>query len=369
MKKIIILLISLLTLSVFTVSAELVCEWKQGDDGKLYWYENDVKQGIYGSKGNVWYDGSERGREIYDAVSDAWYWLDAVYNGAKAENKEVFMPYIYQDENNWKDNIDKVNEIASYSDFYTEALDGATANMSEQVKKAILEGTGKWVRYDSEGKMIKGWYAVISKEDVENYPDQIGNVYYYDYQTGLMAKGETVIDNEEHYFNTTSGVKESFWHGDIYYKLYGGKTNEEAIRNLANSYIGRGGNCNTICVQFTGEALGIRSAQDIGLLIGKRLGVNFLDRIDPSEARAGDTIAYYDKNTGSVPHVGVYLGNNSSLQGNYAGRTVIMNPYDVQLSVGAPKASNDPNIEVQFWRPNCDLLDQLSFYGIHITLF
>ena len=52
--------------------------WKTVN-GKDYWYENGVKQGTTG-----------RGKEIYDASSDAWYWLDAVDGGAKAVNKDVY---------------------------------------------------------------------------------------------------------------------------------------------------------------------------------------------------------------------------------------------------------------------------------------
>ena len=283
-------------------------------DGKQYWYENNIKQGIYGSKGNVFYDGIERGREIFDPNTNAWYWLDALYDGAKAVNKEVFMPYIYAKEKDlfigeyeiinhpaeyrtekvwietkpasyeyvitryefgtsdngyketvyppftqekmnavvdrvseyceahgtswgfdtygddietpaegyyqekqvkvkdaWDETIIKNNmwnegalkEISKESDIYTES--NFTANMSEQVYVAIMCGTGKWVRYDSEGKMIKGWYKVEEK-DRQYYPDQVGNIYFYDYKTGLMAKGKKIIDDKEYYFDEVSGV-------------------------------------------------------------------------------------------------------------------------------------------------------------------
>ena len=80
------------------------CVFVTGEDGKLYWYEQDVKMGVYGAPGNVWYDNIERGKEIYDPATDGWYWLDAVYEGAKAVDKEVFMPYIYSDEEGNLDN-------------------------------------------------------------------------------------------------------------------------------------------------------------------------------------------------------------------------------------------------------------------------
>ena len=176
-------------------------------NGKMYWYEKKngvfVKQGIYGSKGNVWYDGTERGREIYDPCSDGWYWLDANASGAKAVNKEVFMPYIYSNESTFDEAT--INNVANESNNYTEAADGTKANMGQQIKDAIHNGTGKWVRYDAQGKMIKGWYTVEGA-DAKLYPTQVGNKYYYDYKTGLMAKGWTIIGGVSYYFDPITGV-------------------------------------------------------------------------------------------------------------------------------------------------------------------
>ena len=124
--------------------------------GKDYWYEKGIRQGTYRDAKNVEGYGSPRGREIYDPASDAWYWLDSVYTGAKAENKEVWIPYIYQNEKTKTD--------------------------------------GKWVRYDSKGRMIKGWYKNGSKQ------------YYYDPVTGAMAKGTVVIGGKTFKFNKITGV-------------------------------------------------------------------------------------------------------------------------------------------------------------------
>ena len=70
------------------------------------------------------------------------------------------------------------------------------------------ENAGKWVRYDKQGKMIKGWYTVQGA-DAELYPDQVGNTYYYDIITGLMAKGDICIDNTWYHFNEWSGALEN----------------------------------------------------------------------------------------------------------------------------------------------------------------
>ena len=121
-----------------------------------YWYEHGQRQGTKYDKNGVKGDGTVRGREIYDPVTKAWYWLDAVYDGAKAENKEVWMPYVYQNES------PKTN--------------------------------GKWVRYNSNGGMIKGWYTTGTKK------------YYYDPTTGAMVKGPTTINGKKYWFGLESGI-------------------------------------------------------------------------------------------------------------------------------------------------------------------
>ena len=125
-----------------------------------YWYEDGVRQGTYDDPAAVkGYDEESdtwivRGREIFDPESECWYWLDARYNGARAVNKEVWMPYIYQ------------------GDDHTE---------------------GKWVRYDMDGRMIKGWYK------------RGASTYYYDPYTGAMAKGKVVIDDFTYHFDDVTG--------------------------------------------------------------------------------------------------------------------------------------------------------------------
>ena len=110
--------------------------WKTVN-GKDYWYENGVKQGTTG-----------RGKEIYDPDSDAWYWLDANRGGAKAVSKDV-----YQESNG-----------------------------------------GKWVRYDANGHMIKGW---DTNDD---------GTYYFDLVTGAMTKGDATIDGLPCCFDTVTGI-------------------------------------------------------------------------------------------------------------------------------------------------------------------
>lgn len=122
-----------------------------------YWYENGVRQGTVNDPNGVEGDGTIRGREIYDPATDAWYWLDANAMGKPAKNKQVWIPYIFQDEE-----------------------PGSTE--------------GKWVRYDADGHMIKGWYR----------NDE--GVYYYDLKTGAMYKGHKNIDGKEYHFDETTGI-------------------------------------------------------------------------------------------------------------------------------------------------------------------
>ena len=172
--------------------------------GKDYWYENSVRQGTVNDPKGVIGDGTNRGREIYDPESDAWYWLDSVYEGAKAGGKEVWIPYVYQDEDQWSNDPGKLNAIAGESATYTEAPDGTTADMVAQVKDAILRKKGKWVRYDGNGKMMKGWVKIENGLE-KYYPDQAGKTYYYDYKTGMMAKGWTKINGKFYFFDEITG--------------------------------------------------------------------------------------------------------------------------------------------------------------------
>ena len=120
----------------------LNCAWKR-INGKDYWYEGGKRQGY--DPNNAAY----RGKEIYDPASNGWYWLDNVQQGAKTVSKDV-----YQESSG-----------------------------------------GKWVRYDANGQMIKGWNT------------NADGTYYFDPITGAMAKGTTIIDGMTYYFDPATGVK------------------------------------------------------------------------------------------------------------------------------------------------------------------
>ncbi|MBR2812971.1 MAG: carboxylesterase family protein, partial [Solobacterium sp.] len=132
---------------------------KSGNDYSYvyYWYEKGERQGTKIDPQNVIGDGTPRGREIYDPATDAWYWLEANDLGRAAKNKQVWIPYIFRDEE-----------------------PGSTE--------------GKWVRYDAEGRMVKGWYR---NED---------GIYYYDLITGAMVKGTVEIDGRKYTFDEVTGI-------------------------------------------------------------------------------------------------------------------------------------------------------------------
>jgi glucan-binding YG repeat protein len=74
--------------------------------------------------------------------------------------------------------------IRASKDVYQESEAGQWADRAD--------GTGKWVRYDAQGHMIKGWSA--------------DKRYYFDPIYGTMAKGDAVIDGRTYHFDKNTGV-------------------------------------------------------------------------------------------------------------------------------------------------------------------
>ncbi len=188
-------------------------EFRTGAQGKDYWYENGVKQGTVQDTQGILGDGTNRGREIYDPATDAWYWLDSCFDGAKAAGKEVWVPYVYQEE--LTQSPDGMGRIAKGISDETEIRNLASdsineeADMSAQVEDAIRNHTGKWVRYDEKGRMLKGWVKITGAL-AECYPNQVNNLYYYDQKTGLMAKGYVTINGIQYHFDEETGVCDNY---------------------------------------------------------------------------------------------------------------------------------------------------------------
>lgn len=123
--------------------------WQYTSSGKVDGISGNVDMNAFGNKeyanGGHWVtkndqkywrdsDGSlARSKEIYDPESNAWYWIDS--DGTMAHDKDVY----------------------------------------------LRSNGGKWVRYDSNGHMVKG----------EDY--RYGGWYYFDVTTGAMAKGISYV--------------------------------------------------------------------------------------------------------------------------------------------------------------------------------
>ncbi len=58
----------------------------------------------------------------------------------------------------------------------------------------LSSGGGKWVHYDQNGEMVKGWY------------DGTTGRYYFDLVTGAMAHGITKVDGKNYYFYQITGI-------------------------------------------------------------------------------------------------------------------------------------------------------------------
>ena len=178
--------------------------WQYTSSGKVDGISGTVDMNAFGHKefvnGGHWVtkngqkywrdsDGSlARSKEIYDPESNAWYWIDS--DGTMAHDKDVY----------------------------------------------LRSNGGKWVRYDSNGHMIKGedfrcgvWYnfdfttGAMSKG--MTYLSNGNKWVYYDMVTGKMAHGEAYLNfDKEHsgwyLFDNITGARCT---GDIFIRANGGK--------------------------------------------------------------------------------------------------------------------------------------------------
>lgn len=145
--------------------------WQYTSSGKVDGISGNVDMNAFGNKefvnGGHWVtkngqkywrdsDGSlARSKEIYDPESNAWYRIDS--DGTMAHDKDVY----------------------------------------------LRSNGGKWVRYDSNGHMVKG----------EDY--RYGGWYNFDFTTGAMSKGMTYLSNGNKwvYYDMVTG---KMAHGEAY---------------------------------------------------------------------------------------------------------------------------------------------------------
>lgn len=178
--------------------------WQYTSSGKVDGISGTVDMNAFGNKAYVngghwvtkngqkyWWDSDgslARSKEIYDPESNAWYWIDS--DGTMAHDKDVY----------------------------------------------LRSNGGKWVRYDSNGHMIKGEdfrYGVWYNFDFTTGAMSKGMTYlsngnkwvYYDMVTGKMAHGEAYLNfDKEHsgwyLFDNITGARCT---GDIFIRANGGK--------------------------------------------------------------------------------------------------------------------------------------------------
>lgn len=178
--------------------------WQYTSSGKVDGISGNVDMNAFGNKAYVngghwvtkngqkyWWDSDgslARSKEIYDPESNVWYWIDS--DGTMAHDKDVY----------------------------------------------LRSNGGKWVRYDSNGHMIKGEdfrYGVWYNFDFTTGAMSKGMTYlsngnkwvYYDMVTGKMAHGEAYLNfDKEHsgwyLFDNITGARCT---GDIFIRANGGK--------------------------------------------------------------------------------------------------------------------------------------------------
>ena len=179
--------------------------WQYTSSGKVDGISGNVDMNAFGNKeyvnGGHWVtkngqkywrdsDGSlARSKEIYDPESNAWYWIDS--DGTMAHDKDVY----------------------------------------------LRSNGGKWVRYDSNGHMVKdedyrygGWYYFdvttgAMAKGISYVPSNGGKEVCYDRVTGKMLYGEQYVDYDRkiagwYLFDRKTGA---MTYGDVYLRSNGGK--------------------------------------------------------------------------------------------------------------------------------------------------
>lgn len=196
------------------------------------------------------------------------------------------------------------------------------------------DGTGKWTRYDSDGRMVKGesykngaWYyfdtATGKMAHGKYYRD--GAYYYYDTATGIMQYGEQTIDGDEYYFDTETGAMvtgEVERDGRYYY--YDDETGAmlglgEQIVKYAEKFLGTpytwGGTSPDTGFDCSGFTQYVYS----------NFGID-LDRTSSAQRRQGEAVDEDDIMLGDLVcysgHVAIYVGNGQVIHSPQEGEVV-----------------------------------------------
>lgn len=157
--------------------------WDITADGERYWYENGVMA---------------RNKEVYNPLSEQWYWFDA--DGTMARDKDVYLPA----GNKWVryDSYGHMvkGEDCRYGGWYW--FDMATGAMAKGFKCIPADDGGyKWVFYDyTTGQMAHGERLIDG-----SHGDEIGWMYFDDYTGAVIYGWKDLLDGRKVFYDRVTG--------------------------------------------------------------------------------------------------------------------------------------------------------------------
>ena len=356
-------------------------------DGKLYYFRNDGDM-----LANIWLTLNNTSR-YYLASSGAavtgWYKLN---NKWYYFNKDGIMQTGWQTIGGKKYYLKPSGEMVTG----TMSLDGMkyTFNSSgalvSQEKTGIWkQNNGQWYYQKPDNTNAKGWEQVDNKwyhftNDgvMQTGWQTINGKKYYLKSSGAMATGWQYIGSNWYYFNDSGSMRTGWFQpsGKKYWyylepgtgimvanknRTINGKTYEflsngvmydrNLVISIAKSMAGKTGSCEKMAYELTKNSLGMGGCSastdpNMQNYFGKA------HKISLSQARPGDLIVYR-KSDGSVPHVGVYLTDTESFQGNWNGSVHIVN-YRHSNYYGKKE------YQFELWRIDCEY-DHPGFYFVN----
>ena len=308
-----------------------------------YWYMFDIYTGamktgfvyIKEQSKTVYYDAQGKMLKGQRFIDGYWYMFDQVTGAMKtgfvdipSQNKRVY----YNASGKMVKGQAKIGNDWYMFDQITGAMKTGFVHIKEQKKTVyynkqgkMLKGQqcidGKWYLFHKVGGGMKTGFMLIDSE-YQSAKEAKKVVYYND--KGQMLYGHQVINGVSYYFNTVTGAREVGWHtvnGTQYlYQTLGGRISYADILAKGRTFIGKTGECTYIAGQMMQYIEpGSWLYYDAGLK-----NVPLVKQVTKAQAKAGSFVEYYQGN--SFKHVGVYLGNGHSLQGNWTGGKATVMP-------------------------------------------
>lgn len=308
-----------------TYAAELQKDNYNGwyyENGQAYWYDNGVLA---------------RSKEVYDPQTDAWYWFEA--DGTMARDKDVFIVLNADGTGKWTryDSDGRMVKGESYKNgawYYFDLTTGAMAKGFVNLPQSD-DPNGKWVYYDPiTGKMQYGeqyidgnryYFDTATGKMAHGKYYRDGAYYYYDTATGIMQYGEQTIDGDEYYFDTETGAMvtgEVERDGRYYY--YDDETGAmlglgEQIVKYAEKFLG---------TPYTWGGTSPDTGFDCSgftQYVYSNFGID-LDRTSSAQRRQGEAVDEDDIMPGDLVcysgHVAIYVGNGQVIHSPQEGEVV-----------------------------------------------